>query len=269
MEEKILFADTTLRDGAQSPGIYFADDERLEIFKLLQSCGVDIIEAGIPVMGVCEQRILCKMKECCTHSKLLVWNRVVLSDIEDSIACYPDIIHISVPVSNRQMDFKLGKSPQQVMKAMQECAYKAKCAGHEISIGFEDASRTETNFLFKLLEALEEFHPQQIRYADTVGILTPQDTYEKIDDLQKGCPYKIEFHGHNDLGFGIANTLAAIQAGASIVDTTFLGIGERAGNCDFVKLLKVLNDSYSTNILLEDAIEAQKVFEKYIHKEWW
>lgn len=269
MGEKILFVDTTLRDGAQSPGIFFDNKERLEIFQLLQRCGVDIIEAGIPAMGVGEQRILCEMKELCRYSKLLVWNRVVLSDIEASLVCSPDIIHISVPVSTKQMAVKLNKSPQQVNKAMQECAYKAKCAGYEISIGFEDASRADLVFLSELIKSLEEFSPQQIRYADTVGILTPRATYEKIVDFKNFCPYKIEFHGHNDLGLGSANTLAAIQAGASMVDTTLLGIGERAGNCDFVQLLKLVSSSYCTGILLKDAVVAENIFKSYINKEWW
>jgi len=268
MENKVKFVDTTLRDGAQSPGIAFTDDERLDIVRALNACDIDIIEVGIPAMGLGEQNNILKMKEYFSHSKLLVWNRIVASDIDASIMCLPDIIHISVPVSERQIFCKLHKNYLQVKKVLQECAYKAKCSGYPISIGFEDASRANEAFLAELIEALREFEPLQIRYADTVGILTPMQTYKNISSLKNLCPFAIEFHGHNDLGFGLANTLAAIQGGATIVDTTLLGIGERSGNCDFLKLVQLLQKLNGTSIPLKEALIAQNILKKYVSYEW-
>jgi len=268
MENKVRFVDTTLRDGAQSPGISFTDEEQLDIVRALDACEIDIIEVGIPAMGLAEQKNILKMKEYFSHSKLLVWNRIAISDIDASSLCMPDIIHISVPVSDRQIACKLHKDYRQVKKGLQECAYKAACLGYPISIGFEDASRANESFLAELLECLGEFKPLQIRYADTVGILTPMQTYKNINSLKNLCPFAIEFHGHNDLGFGLANSLAAIEAGATLVDTTLLGIGERAGNCDFVKLVQLLQKLNGTRVSLKEAIVAQNIFKKYVSYEW-
>lgn len=268
MRKEVRFVDTTLRDGAQSPGIAFTEAERLNIAEILDGCGVAVIEAGIPAMGPAEQKTILRMRQRCSKSKIAVWNRLVPNDIRDSLECLPDIIHISVPVSDNQMFYKLKKSRSEVKKALQECAYIAKSYGYPISIGFEDASRADEGVLAEFMVLLSEFAPTHIRYADTVGVLTPALTFEKIRRLRCFCPYNIEFHGHNDLGFAAANTLAAVNAGASLVDTTFLGVGERAGNCDFVQMVKLLNGLNSCSISVKDAVAAEDIFKNYVSDEW-
>ncbi|MGE4589813.1 MAG: homocitrate synthase [Acidaminococcaceae bacterium] len=268
MKKEVHIVDTTLRDGAQSPGIAFTEEERLNIARILDGCGVKIIEAGIPAMGPAEQKTILRIKQHCSKAKIAVWNRVVADDIKLSFECLPDIIHISVPVSDNQIQYKLKKSRSEVKKALQECAYLAKCYGYQISIGFEDASRADEAFLAEFMVLLSEYKPTHIRYADTVGILTPSLTFEKIKSLQRFCPYSIEFHGHNDLGMATANTLAAVQAGAALVDTTILGIGERAGNCDFLQTVCLLNGLTSCGIPIKEAVAVQDIFKKYVSDEW-
>ena len=268
MRNEVQIVDTTLRDGAQSPGIAFTEEERLDIAMILDKCGVKIIEAGIPAMGPAEQKTILKIKRGCSKAKIAVWNRLVPNDIRASFECLPDIIHISVPVSDNQIQYKLKKSRSEVKKALLECAYLAKCYGYPISVGFEDASRADEAFLAEFIVLLNEYNPVHIRYADTVGILTPTLTFEKIRRLRYFCPYSIEFHGHNDLGLAAANTLAAVQAGAVLADTTIMGIGERAGNCDFLQMVRLLNDLNNCGISIKEAAAAQDKLKKYVSDEW-
>ena len=219
-------------------------------------------------MGPTEQKTILKIKRCCSKAKIAVWNRLVPNDIRASFECLPDIIHISVPVSDNQIQYKLKKSRSEVKKALLECAYLAKCYGYPISVGFEDASRADEAFLAEFIVLLNEYNPVHIRYADTVGILTPTLAFEKIRRLRYFCPYSIEFHGHNDLGLAAANTLAAVQAGAVLADTTIMGIGERAGNCDFLQMVRLLNDLNNCGISIKEAAAAQDKLKKYVSDEW-
>ena len=268
MRNEVHIVDTTLRDGAQSPGIAFTEEERLDIAAILDNCGVQIIEAGVPAMGPAEQKTILKIKQRCSKAQIAVWNRLVINDIKESFECLPDIIHISVPVSDNQILYKLKKNRNEVKRALQECAYLAKCYGYPISIGFEDASRADEAFLAEFMVLLNEYEPTHIRYADTVGILTPAQTFEKIRRLKCFCPYSIEFHGHNDLGLATANTLAAVQAGAALVDTTILGIGERAGNSDFLQTVRLLDGLISCGVSIREAVAVQDIFKNYVSDEW-
>jgi homocitrate synthase NifV len=231
--------DTTMRDGEQSPGIAMSQLQKVRIAQILDEIGVYQIEAGIPAIGHCEMDALCEIMQNRKQSKISVWNRMQLEDVKKSIACKPDIIHISTPVSYVQIYSKLNKNKAWVVKNIARCADYAMSCGFEVTIGFEDASRADITFMAALATQLKNIGVARIRFADTVGVLSPSRTYRAVQDIMEFSGMEVEIHAHNDLGMAIANSVAAARAGALFIDTTILGIGERAGNCDFSKLVDV------------------------------
>lgn len=174
-------------------------------------------------------------------SKISAWNRMRISDIDHSIDCGVDIIHIAVPVSDIQIKWKLRKDRIWVVNEMKRSVYYAKERSFQVVIGLEDASRTSMNFLMYICSEAKALGVERFRYADTVGILYPEKIFKSITEMKYNLDIKVEFHGHNDFGMAVANSVAAVRAGAEFVDSTFGGIGERAGNCNYIKLIKALN----------------------------
>jgi homocitrate synthase NifV len=246
MKEKCYIVDTSLRDGEQSPGLALGSRDKVAIAKLLDGLGVYEIEGGIPAMGKIEQAALWGMKSVCHRARIKAWNRLSLQDLRMSMECSPDVLHISVPVSDLQIQKKLQKNRRWLEKTMRECVDFARGQDYEVTIGFEDASRAELGFMAELAMILKNMGVSYIRFADTVGILTPVGAYEKINVLREAAGMEIEFHAHNDLGMAVANSVAALQAGARYIDVTLGGIGERTGNCalgDFVETAALLFDT--------------------------
>ncbi|MDT8717429.1 homocitrate synthase [Clostridium sp. 19966] len=235
MSYKIV--DTTLRDGEQRPGLSFNMNQKLNLAKYIDSLGVYQIEAGVPAMKGEEKESVWQICQLGLNCKVSAWNRLSVGDIKESMECGVDIIHISAPASRIQISKKLKRDENWVLDKLKECIFYCLERNFQVSIGLEDASRAEENFLISLCDLANSMKVRQIRYADTVGILTPKKTYEIIKGLTEGTNIDLEFHGHNDFGMAEANTLASIAAGAKYVDCTLNGIGERSGNCDYNKLI--------------------------------
>lgn len=233
--------DTTLRDGEQMAGVELGFDDKIEFAKIIDSKDVYQIEAGTPAMGGDEKKSIEQLMSLGLKSKVSAWNRMNISDIKHSIDCRVDIVHISVPISDIQIKWKLGRNRVWVINEMKRSVYYAKEKGYEVVVGLEDASRTSTEFLMHIIREAKELGVQRVRYADTVGILYPDKIYKQIKQIKKNIDISIEFHAHNDFGMAVANSVSAVMAGAEFVDSTFGGIGERAGNCDYVKLINALD----------------------------
>ncbi|MBV7273786.1 homocitrate synthase [Clostridium sp. PL3] len=234
--------DTTLRDGEQKAGIALGMKKKLKIAKLIDEIGIYQIEAGIPAMGGEEKESVKKIAEFGLKSKISSWNRMNIKDIQHSIDCSVDIIHISVPSSYIQINSKLCKDKNWIIESMKKSVSFAKEKGFEVTIGFEDSSRADINFMIKLCKNALALGVRRIRYADTVGVLYPRKTYKLIKQIKNEVPVEIEIHAHNDFGMALPNSLAAIKAGAEFVDCTAAGIGERAGNCKHSELFSVLKN---------------------------
>jgi Isopropylmalate/homocitrate/citramalate synthases len=239
--EEIYIVDTTLRDGEQSAGRAFSIEEKVEIAKYMDENKIYQIEAGIPAMGDMEKQCISKIISVTKNSLISTWNRMNKKDISDSFQCKPDIIHISVPTSDIQIYSNLQKDKTWIENNLRECVYFAKDKGYEVTIGFEDASRADINYLIKLCEIVKNFDVKRVRYADTVGILIPSTINKIIETIIANTGMEIEMHAHNDFGMAIPISLEAVKYGAKYVDCTLDGIGERAGNCDLKEFLYVLN----------------------------
>lgn len=237
MKETKYIVDTTLRDGEQSPGIALGIEDKVKIAGLLDEMGVYEIEAGVPIISDAEEEGICKIIENKNKAKISVWSRMNINDVKRSIVCKPDIIHIGTPVSYIQIYSKLKKNKSWVLKNVLECVDTAKSQNVEVTVGLEDASRSDIGFLLSMIKELQNAGVDMIRIADTVGVLTPNRTKEIVETIREHSSIKIEMHIHNDLGMAVANSIVGAKSGADYIDCTLFGIGERTGNCnlyDFV-----------------------------------
>ena len=258
MKSKRYIVDTTLRDGEQSPGIVFSVEEKVKLAKRMEEVGIYQIEAGIPAIGKMEKEAIYQMM--CQKKKVLIsaWNRMDKKDLKASMECEPDILHISAPISYIQIYSKLRKNKQWLKKTLMECVAFAMDAGYRVTVGFEDASRADISFIIALSKQLKEMGVEYIRYADTVGVLTPHIVADMTKSIRRYTGIDVEMHVHNDLGMAVANSLEAAKSGARYIDCTFLGIGERAGNCSFIQFIKASDPIIDLGINKKEALLLQQ-----------
>lgn len=226
----ITIVDTTLRDGEQTAGVVFANREKVRIARLLDEVGVHQIEAGIAVMGGDEKKAIKEIVKLGLKASIMGWNRAVISDIEQSIDCGVDAVAISMSTSDIHIKYKLNTTREWVLGKMVQAVEYAKKEGVYISVNAEDASRSDMDFLVQYATEAKNAGANRLRYCDTIGILDPFTTYDRIKTLRDRVGIDIEMHTHNDFGMATANALAGLKAGASHVGVTVIGLGERAGN---------------------------------------
>lgn len=229
---RVRIVDTTLRDGEQTAGVVFTPKEKINIAVKLADAGVRWIEAGVPATDEIERHVLREMLDLPLKATMIAWNRAKPEDIKASVACGFSFLHVSVPVSDLHIIGKLGISRECVLKRLELALSLAKSYGCNVSVGAEDASRADMEFFLRVADLAAAKGAKFIRYADTVGCLAPHLLLDRIRNITAKCSLPLEFHGHNDFGLAVANSLAAVQAGCAMVSTTVLGLGERAGNAN-------------------------------------
>lgn len=227
---KPILLDTTLRDGEQTPGVYFTNREKIYIASELNDIGIEIIEAGIPSMGEEENKSLRAIKKLNLKLEILSWNRLLVDDVAASLKAGITAIHVSVPTSDVMIEKKMDKTRDWIIPQMEKVFNFALKEGAVISFGAEDASRTEPQFLKKIFVAAQLLGAQRVRFADTLGIMTPSEVADRLKYLSTDLDIAIDYHGHNDFGMATANALAAWENGADVISCSVLGLGERAGN---------------------------------------
>jgi homocitrate synthase NifV len=246
-KKKVYIDDTTLRDGEQTAGVVFANKEKVRIARLLDEVGVRQIEAGIPAMGGDERDVIEEIAHLGLKASVLGWNRANTADIQTSLDCGVDAIAISLATSDIHIETKLQKSRKWVLKTIAESVAYAKEKNPDIyiSVNAEDASRTELGFLCEYARVAKEQGADRLRFCDTIGLMEPFRTFTVIQHLIEETGLEIEMHTHNDFGMATANAIAGIHAGATWVNTTVGGLGERAGNAaleEVVMALKWIED---------------------------
>ncbi len=227
-----LINDTTLRDGEQTAGVIFSYNEKILIAKMLDEIGVNEIEAGIPIMGGEEKNAIKTINSSGLNAKIISWNRANIEDIKASLDIGVQYIHISIPISDIHIKYKLNKDFGYIKNTLIDVCRVLRKEQIAFSIGGEDSSRADKNILYEIINIAEGEGAYKYRYSDTVGILNPLDIYKNIKFIKsKFKQIAIEIHAHNDLGMATGNSVAALKAGADYVSGSITGIGERTGNC--------------------------------------
>ncbi|MBC16512.1 MAG: 2-isopropylmalate synthase [Desulfovibrio sp.] len=264
MADRVYVFDTTLRDGEQSPGATMNLDEKIRMARQLETLGVDVIEAGFPIASQGDFEAVQAIARAVESVQVAGLCRAVTGDID---RCWEAIkearnprIHTFLATSDIHMKYKLGKEPEQVVEMIDKAVRHAKSYTQNVEFSAEDASRSDWDFLVRVTETAIEAGATVVNIPDTVGYTQPFEYYDMIkylmDNVRNIDDAIISVHCHNDLGSAVANSLAAIKAGARQVECTVLGIGERAGNAALEDLVMAINTrkelyDVETNIVTE------------------
>lgn len=239
MSDKVLFFDTTLRDGEQCPGASMNLRQKLEVARQLEKLGVDIIEAGFPVISDGDFEAVSTIARTVKKCRIAGLARCVEKDIRAAAAAVAPAgdrarIHTFLATSPLHREYKLKKSKEEIIEMAVAGVKLAKSLVNDVEFSAEDASRTELDYLAQVVEAVIDAGATTVNLPDTVGFTTPTEYTKMIEYMVKFVPNinkcVLSVHCHNDIGLAVANSLAAVSAGARQVEGTINGIGERAGN---------------------------------------
>ncbi len=232
--------DTTLRDGAQAPGVAFAPRDRLQIAAALADIGVDEIELGCPAMGEVERAVIRQTVALALPCRMTAWCRATPGDLDAAESCGFSAVHLAMPGSDIQLG-ALDKTWAWALDTLTTLVPLARRRFAFVSVGVMDASRTEPERIVELARVCDQLGADRLRLADTVGLWNPRTAAAIVVDVLSAAPQlPIGVHAHNDLGMAVANTLSALEARATSADVTVLGLGERAGNAALEELVVAL-----------------------------
>ncbi|MCW4007755.1 MAG: 2-isopropylmalate synthase [Candidatus Bathyarchaeota archaeon] len=247
--EKIRVFDTTLRDGEQTPGVSLTPENKLRIAQRLDELGVDVIEAGFAAVSEGEMEAVKLIADAGLKAEICSAARGTKGDIDAVAKSGADSIHLIIPVSDLHIEAKLRKTREQVLQITRDMVRYAKDCGLIVELSAEDASRADVEFLKKVFATGIEAGADRVVACDTVGVLTPERSYELFAELRRSLTVPvISVHCHNDFGMAVANTIAALRAGANQFHATINGLGERAGNASLEEIVVSLKALYKLNV---------------------
>ena len=270
--DRVVIFDTTLRDGEQSPGASMNLDEKIKIALLLEEMGVDVIEAGFPIASNGDFEAVREIAKLVKNSSVCGLARAGRMDIDRAWEAVQHAkrprIHTFISTSPLHMKFKLQMEPEQVHQAVIDSVTHARKLCDDVEWSCEDGSRSEHDFLCRTVESAIKAGARTINIPDTVGYAVPQEfgalirmLFDRVPNIDKAI---VSVHCHNDLGLAVANSLAAIGAGARQVECTVNGLGERAGNAsmeEIVMALKTRHDAipHATGVKTEYIMRASRL----------
>ena len=270
--DRVIIFDTTMRDGEQSPGASMNLDEKLKIAAILEELGVDVIEAGFPAASPGDFEAVQAIARSVTESTVCGLSRAGRGDIERTAEAIKPAargrIHTFIATSPLHMQYKLKLSPDEVLERIVDSVTFARQFTDDVEWSCEDGSRSEHDFLCRCVETAIACGARTINVPDTVGYAVPDEFAALIAMLRNRVPNidraVLSVHCHNDLGLAVANSLAAVRAGARQVECTINGLGERAGNAameEIVMALRTRRDfmPYTTGIRTEHFMRASRL----------
>jgi 2-isopropylmalate synthase len=252
-KDRVVIFDTTLRDGEQCPGATMTHEEKLEVAELLDSMGVDIIEAGFPIASDGDFAAVNEIAKRTKNAVVCGLSRAAFNDIDRCAEAIKPAerkrIHTFLSTSPVHMKWKLQKEPHQVLDMVIAQVTRARNHVDDVEWSAEDGTRTEFDFLCRCVEAAIHAGASTINIPDTVGYTVPEEYFEMFRKVREAVPNSdkavFSVHCHNDLGMAVANSLAGVKAGCRQIECTINGIGERAGNTaleEVVMAMRVRND---------------------------
>ncbi len=273
MAEKILIFDSTLRDGEQTPGAKLNGREKLEIAKQLARLNVDIIEAGFPISSPGDFKAVQRISQEVRGPVITALSRIVKEDIDMAWESVKEAenprIHVFLAASDIHMQYKLRKSPEDLLEKAVEAVKYAKKFTSDIQYSLEDATRAKREYIYQVVEAVIKAGATTVNIPDTVGYAMPAEFAQLIKDIMHHVPniHKtvLSVHCHDDLGLAVVNSLVAIENGARQVECNINGIGERAGNAsleEIVVAMRVRQDyfkQYETGLNLKEIYKTSRL----------
>lgn len=274
-QDRVFIFDTTLRDGEQSPGCSMTVPEKLRMAAKLVELGVDLMEAGFPIASEGDFEAVRRVSEEFPEARVAALSRATRMDVERAAAALEKAkrprIHTFIATSDIHLQYKLKKSREQVLEDAVRAVELARQYVDDVEFSAEDATRTEIGYLEQISEAVVKAGATTVNLPDTVGFSVPEDYSERIGRIVRllGDRAIVSVHCHDDLGLAVANSLAAVRAGARQIECTLNGIGERAGNCsleEVVMVMKTRNDyyPYATQIVSEQLYPASQMLSSII-----
>lgn len=260
-QEKVIIFDTTLRDGEQSAGIGLTTQEKLEIAKQLERLGVDVVEAGFAAASPGDLEAVQKIASEVRTPIIASLARCYIDDVDKAWDGVKDAarprIHVFISSSDIHIMSQLRKNPEEVLDTAVASVERAKTYCDDVEFSPMDATRTDPEYLYKMLEAVIDAGATTVNIADTVGYIIPSEFADRIEGIKQNVPNidkaVLSVHCHNDLGLSVANSLAAVKVGVRQVEGCINGLGERAGNASLEEIIMAIetrNDLFdvSTNI---------------------
>jgi 2-isopropylmalate synthase len=252
---RITIFDTTLRDGEQSPGIALQPHEKAEIAEQLERLGVDVIEAGFPASSPGDFEGVREVARTVQRPTVAALARTRKEDVDAAVEAVADAkrsrLHVFIATSALHMDRKLGLEPEEVLEQVRWSVAYAAGRADEVQFSAEDATRSDAVFLARVCSTAVAAGATTVNLPDTVGYSLPVEHAEFLRQVRMRCPelarVTVSVHCHDDLGLAVANTLAGVEAGATQVECTVNGIGERAGNAaleEVVMALRVRRETF-------------------------
>ena len=267
MSRRIIIFDTTLRDGEQSPGASMNVEEKLEVAKQLARLNVDVIEAGFPASSPGDFEAVKMVAQQIKGPSIAGLCRAVDGDIDrvwESVQ-YSDKprIHIFLATSDIHLQHKLKKTREEALELAVAAVKRAKSYCDDVEFSAEDASRSDIDYLCKVVEAVTDAGATTVNIPDTVGYAIPHEFGKLIATLKERVPNidkcRLSVHCHNDLGLGVANSLAAVMAGAEQVECTINGIGERAGNAALEEVVMAIDTRQDIFVGITTGINTKEI----------
>lgn len=261
MTNTVRIFDTTLRDGEQTPGVSLTAEEKVKIARQLDKLGVDSVEAGFPIASKGELESVEAVATAGLSCETVALARTNHSDIDAAIQSKVKCIHIFLATSDLHLKYKLKLTREQVLEKIADSISYAKSRGVLVEYSAEDATRTDIEFLRKAYQAAERAGADRINIPDTVGASSPQTITQITKDIASTVKLPISIHCHDDFGLAVANSLAAVEAGAVQIHVAMNGLGERAGNTSLEEVVMSLHRLYGrkTKINTELLYETSKL----------